>query len=127
MKQKTFYILVAVIITGFLLYYYWDAIKAKFATKINPGGTPEPSPSGENGSTSTDWSKLLKIGSEGHEVYLLQMQLNNNGANPKLATDGIFGMKTESALMAETGFKQISLNQFKAEHQKNKPWIPLIF
>jgi hypothetical protein len=42
----------------------------------------------------------LKKGSKGSNVVVLQRWLNNNGyAEPKLVTDGIFGAKTESAVI----------------------------
>lgn len=41
----------------------------------------------------------LKKGSKGSNVVVLQKWLNDSGyAEPKLATDGIFGAKTESAV-----------------------------
>lgn len=48
---------------------------------------------------------VLKIGSEGRRVAMLQALLNHyKGASPKLVIDGVFGDKTRIAL-ADAGFK----------------------
>jgi peptidoglycan hydrolase-like protein with peptidoglycan-binding domain len=46
--------------------------------------------------TATNSTKLLKLGSKGNDVKLLQTTLNKNGY--KLTVDGIFGKKTLSAV-----------------------------
>lgn len=45
----------------------------------------------------------LKRGSRGPEVQALQIRLNRDGAKPLLETDGIFGIKTLSALRQVVG------------------------
>lgn len=59
------------------------------------------------GSTSTglDYTKVLKRGSTGGEVKLLQYLLG-------VTTDGQFGPKTEAALLAKKGVKEITLYQY---------------
>ena len=59
-----------------------------------------------NVSTKTDWDKILKKGSKGIEVKLLQKSLK------QLDVDGDFGTKTETRLRNVTGLNQISLNQY---------------
>lgn len=130
MKTKTFYILIGVIIVAFLAYNYWNEVKAFFSKKIGSTGTwSDDTDTGSTGTgtTALDYTKVLRVGVNGPEVQVLQTALNTYGANPPLVTDGIFGNKTETALMQETGFKQITLNQFRAEQLKNKPWIPITF
>ena len=46
---------------------------------------------------------LEGLGDTGYSVKLLQQWLNLHGANPKLAEDGIFGPKTEAAVIAFKG------------------------
>jgi hypothetical protein len=53
-----------------------------------------------------DWDKILKIGSKGNEVKVLQKALS------QLDVDGDFGSGTEKRLIAVTGLNQISLNQY---------------
>lgn len=45
----------------------------------------------------------LKNGSKNDLVKALQSALNRLGASPTLAVDGIFGSKTQAALVAQTG------------------------
>jgi peptidoglycan hydrolase-like protein with peptidoglycan-binding domain len=44
--------------------------------------------------------QTLRIGSHGHEVTFLQRLLNRDGANPYLTEDGVFGPRTQAALIA---------------------------
>lgn len=64
--------------------------------------------------TGLDMQKILKRGGTGPEVKALQAALNQNGASPVLTADGIFGAKTESALLLQAGVTEISLKQFQA-------------
>jgi len=65
-------------------------------------------------------SKLLKKGSRGNEVVLLQRGLMDNGFDlPKYKDDGIFGAETETALLAATGQKAITLSDFYAKFPVN--------
>lgn len=54
----------------------------------------------------SDWNKILKKGSKGNEVKVLQKALK------QLDVDGDFGSGTEKRLIAVTGFNQISINQY---------------
>ena len=56
--------------------------------------------------TKADWNKILKKGSQGIEVEVLQKALK------QLDVDGDFGQKTETRLKNVTGFNQISVNQY---------------
>jgi len=53
-----------------------------------------------------DWDKILKIGSTGNEVKVLQRALR------QVNVDGNFGSGTEKRLKVVTGLNQISLNQY---------------
>jgi LPXTG-motif cell wall-anchored protein len=54
----------------------------------------------------SDWNKILKKGSKGTEVEVLQKALR------QLDVDGDFGSGTEKRLIAVTGLNQISINQY---------------
>ena len=60
-----------------------------------------------------DWNKVLKKGSKGIEVNILQKALK------QLAVDSDFGEKTETRLKNVVGVTQASLNQYN-ELLKNK-------
>lgn len=71
-------------------------------------------------SGETDPDKVLKIGSRGAEVAELQRRLKQDGAADILGStgprgdgvDGVFGPKTESALMDIKGVKEITLGSY---------------
>jgi LPXTG-motif cell wall-anchored protein len=54
----------------------------------------------------SDWNKILKKGSKGNEVKVLQKALK------QVDVDGDFGSGTEKRLIAVTGLNQISVNQY---------------
>jgi LPXTG-motif cell wall-anchored protein len=54
----------------------------------------------------SDWNKILKKGSKGNEVKVLQKALR------QIDVDGDFGSGTEKRLIAVTGLNQISINQY---------------
>jgi LPXTG-motif cell wall-anchored protein len=60
----------------------------------------------ENPTQKRDWNKILKKGSKGTEVEVLQKALR------QLDVDGDFGSGTEKRLIAVTGLNQISINQY---------------
>jgi LPXTG-motif cell wall-anchored protein len=60
----------------------------------------------ENPTQKSDWNKILKKGSKGNEVKVLQKALR------QLDVDGDFGSGTEKRLIAVTGLNQISINQY---------------
>lgn len=80
-----------------------------------------------------DQEKVLKRGSRGPEVAQLQRYLKAQGYGELLGetgpagdgVDGIFGPKTESALMAAHSIKQVSLRQLNelvnAENPQPRP------
>lgn len=53
-------------------------------------------------------SALLRQGSRGFDVVVLQVQLNSKGANPRLKADGDFGPRTHAAVVAYQRQKQLS-------------------
>ena len=66
----------------------------------NNGNHAEEEPITEGHILDAIWSSSLKIGSEGFVVKVLQCVLNSAGASPALTIDGIFGPKTNTAVMA---------------------------
>lgn len=64
----------------------------------------------ELGNLVLNKSKMLQKGSTGAEVKELQKLINQTGANPTLATDGIFGKRTEDALVKVFGYNGADLN-----------------
>jgi hypothetical protein len=59
-----------------------------------------------------DYDKILKLGSKGIEVKILQKALK------QLDVDGDFGVGTEKRLKTITGFNQITLNQYNQSIDK---------
>jgi lysozyme family protein len=57
-------------------------------------------------STKPDYDKILKLGSKGIEVKILQKALK------QVDVDGDFGVGTDKRLKKVTGFNQITLNQY---------------
>jgi LPXTG-motif cell wall-anchored protein len=57
-------------------------------------------------STKPDYDKILKLGSKGIEVKILQKALK------QVDVDGDFGVDTDKRLKKVTGFNQITLNQY---------------
>lgn len=71
-----------------------------------------PIPGGNTGTNPVNMGLLLKNGSRGQEVGILQSLLNGDGANPPLVEDLIFGAKTEAALFKIKGVKEIRLKDY---------------
>lgn len=101
--------------TGAVLLYFLvkkvaEAIKQKRQNKevdnVPPVATPPILPE------IPDYTKVLKNGSRGVEVGILQQLLNKDGASPKLVEDRIFGAKTEAALKQIKGVSSISLAMY---------------
>jgi hypothetical protein len=103
-----------------LAYLYWkkkkneqqeetpaDYIPEATATEKTTASTPAKA-------TGLDRNKLLKKGSKGQEVRELQRLLN-------IKVDGDFGNKTLTALQAQKGITQTSLNQFDSKPQVATP------
>ena len=71
------------------------------------------------GSSSLDYTKILKSGSKGPEVVELQKAINAVGYTPPLVTDGIFGIKTNNALkLYNNGSASITLAEVYAKLYK---------
>jgi hypothetical protein len=68
-----------------------------------------------------DLDKTLKKGSRGLEVKRLQEQLTADGLGDIVGnTDGIFGKKTEAALLERFDVSQISLNQYRELYEAER-------
>jgi peptidoglycan hydrolase-like protein with peptidoglycan-binding domain len=93
---------------------YWGLLDWLFLDLPNEDGGYVPDPGAETGGSDGDGQMpddkpcpgvpdLEALGDAGYGVKLLQQWLNLHGAQPQLAEDGIFGPKTEAAVIA---FKQ---------------------
>ncbi len=106
---------------GYLVYQAFRKAKVKKdntpATAPPPANTPAPTPT----ITPAVSAYPLKSGSKGALVKELQNILNDAGASPALVVDGIFGPKTQSALVKFYGKTQIATatdyGAFKAQVQ----------
>lgn len=109
--MKKYLIIAAVLTVVVLLFIFRDKIKALFTRST--GNTPPP-PNGSGNTTpapapqpaALDYNKILRRGVNGAETRQLQAWLG-------VATDGIFGPITESALIDRKGVESISLNGFQ--------------
>ena len=103
-NQKILFVSVGLI--GLGLYYFYKQ------SKQNAEVAKEQAK--ESGVISiADWNKVLKKGSKGIEVTILQKALK------QLLVDGDFGSKTEARLKNVVGVTEVSLNQYN-ELLKNK-------
>jgi hypothetical protein len=84
-----------------------QATTTQSPTAATPGGTPfyliPP----------INFELILKNGSRGEEVKLLQSYLNNMGEN--IGTDGIFGPQTQSAVLRKMGVSETTLTNARAK------------
>lgn len=97
----THYVVIAVvIIIIILMVVFWDKIKSFFSSE--PAKTTNTS---NTGTGAPDFNKLLKKGSKGAEVKILQGWLG-------VTADGIFGPVTENALKTKKNVTEITLNQY---------------
>jgi hypothetical protein len=94
-------LIVSVGLIGFGLYLFYKQIKQD-AELVKE----KESDSNTDVTTKTDWNKILRKGSTGVEVEVLQKALR------QLDVDGDFGTKTETRLRNVTGLNQISINQY---------------
>lgn len=86
----------ALIILG--LYYFYKESKQE--------AKPIEEPKQEEEEEKADWDKVLKKGSTGKEVGLLQKALK------QIAVDEDFGKLTEERLKRVTGLTEISINEY---------------
>lgn len=99
-----------------LAYYFRSRVKSE--TFKYSGKTDEWKKTVSNAPASLDGNKLLKKGSSGAEVTALQIAMKSAGADLGKfgpagdGIDGVFGSKTEAALMVLRGVKETTLNQF---------------
>jgi hypothetical protein len=94
-------LLVSVGLIGLGLYFFYKQSKQDSVT-----AEEEKQQVGESQTTKSDWDKVLKKGSIGTEVEILQRALK------QLDVDGDFGALTEVRLKNVTGLTQITLNQY---------------
>jgi hypothetical protein len=94
-------LIVSVGLIGFGLYLFYKQIKQD-AELVKE----KESDSNTDVTTKTDWNKILRKGSTGVEVEVLQKALK------QLDVDGDFGALTETRLKNVTGLTQISINQY---------------
>ena len=103
-NKKVLFVSIGLIALG--VYYFYK--QSKQNAEIAEGQSED------NGVVSlADWNKVLKVGSKGMEVKILQKALK------QLVVDGDFGVKTEARLKNVVGVTQASLNQYN-ELLKNK-------
>lgn len=112
MKKYAVYIILILVI---ILVLKWEWIKSKLPAPVQnilPGGISQNTDMSETPgfNAGLDYNKILKHGVTGPEVETLQGWLNFY-AGEKLEVDGIFGSKTETALMKHTGLKTITLQK----------------
>lgn len=123
-------VLLIILLLGYLTrdkWMEWLGIGDSVSDYTNTNSSSKPS------STTTDTidkSKVLSTGDKGASVRELQRLLNveydyqkANGTvpiEPKLATDGVFGPKTQSMLMQFTGRNAISINTLIQELKDQK-------
>ena len=103
-NKKVLFLSVGLIVFGF----YYLYLQSKQNAEKAKGQVAE-----EGVISIADWNKVLKKGSKGIEVTILQKALK------QLAVDGDFGEKTETRLKNVVGVTQASLNQYN-ELLKNK-------
>ncbi len=101
MNKNQKILLVSVGLIGLGLYFFYKQSKQDSVT-----AEEEKQQVGESQTTKSDWDKVLKKGSIGTEVEILQRALK------QLDVDGDFGDLTEARLKNVTGLTQITLNQY---------------
>lgn len=109
-------LVIALGLGGYGVYYYFFKDKTKDTdnknTSSGSSGGGKSSSKANTGSTSVF---PLTNGSKGDEVKRLQVWLNNNlkiKGQPAIATDGIFGAETASALNTITGSTSMTQDYF---------------
>lgn len=96
-KKKVILISVGVVLLGVIIINKW---LKNLPQATNPNLPPVLG-------TVADKNKVLKLGSKGLEVGLLQKALGS------LQVDGVFGTKTETRLKDVKGVSEITLNDLK--------------
>lgn len=109
---------VGLLSVGILSFMYFRKKKREQTTSQIPLEEPNTTPTIPKTATppinqpktqiSLNKSLLLKMGSRGNEVISLQKKLG-------VSADGIFGKKTEAALLKTKGVKSITLNDFSSK------------
>jgi response regulator of citrate/malate metabolism len=111
MKKNQSILFVSVGLIGLGLYFFYKQSK-------QPKLAEEPSENSNENNTQTtksDFDKVLKRGSKGIEVEILQKALR------QLDVDGDFGALTEARLKKVMGISQTSINQYNEFIRNQKP------
>ena len=113
MKKQTTYILVGVALVIVAIYLYMKSKQASTpVVETETAPTPTPTPKKQT-TTSTqsgiDRYKVLKLGSKGKEVEIIQKFLKPYSMN-KIVVDGVFGKGTEGWLSSYKANKGIQGN-----------------
>ena len=111
MKKNQSILFVSVGLIGLGLYFFYKQSK-------QPKLAEEPSENSNENNTQTtksDFDKVLKRGSKGIEVEILQKALR------QLDVDGDFGGLTEARLKNVMGISQTSINQYNEFIRNQKP------
>ena len=108
MKNNQKVIIVSIALVGLGMYYFYKQGKQDAQPALEPtspfGDTKN---IGNNTSpVKADWNKVLKKGSKGIEVKILQKALN------QLTVDGDFGDKTETRLKNVMNVTETSINNY---------------
>lgn len=96
------------LITGIAAFSLNAILSKTFAKSAQPAAPVTPQTGSDNSTTvsrTANVNLLLKNGSRGYEVGLLQQKLG-------VSKDEIFGSRTEAALVSATGVNQITLASF---------------
>lgn len=114
MKKQTTYIVIGLVLVAVAIYYYMKK-QSESAPVVESVPAPEKKSTGTKNTTSTnhlsviDRYKVLKLGSKGEEVKLIQKILRPFSLN-KVSIDGSFGPLTEGWLKTYKGSKGIQGN-----------------
>lgn len=112
MQQRQLYTTLGIIAVAILIIWAVRSYRSgKLRQLTNPGGGIAPAP-GTTPAANLDYTRILGIGTRGAEVKELQRLLNADGATPPLSVDGIFGAKTQAALLAKRNVDEITLNTY---------------
>jgi len=124
LKNKKFLWGMAIVVGLMLVYFMY---RPEVDSALGIGTLPEPERD-NNGNLVTkpdepklDYKKVLKRGSRGIEVQMLQVRLNRDSKTPAIKEDGIFGQKTLEKLGDVMGIVRISTSLSEYDQFVKKP------
>jgi hypothetical protein len=88
---------IGILVIAAIVWYFKDEIK--ISTEKKQGLIDETGNATAKGKTEADKERILKKGSSGVEVSILQSELNKVYYSPPIKVDGKFGEETEARLM----------------------------